>query len=146
MLVLRPAARGGWQVLCMRRAAGTRSPGTWETIHGHIKPGESAAHAAQRELHEETGLVAERFYNLSRIDSFYIHRRDVVALIPVFCAFVAAGADVRLSAEHDAHEWLVPEEAARRFSWPREARALADALALVGSGDAGGLEDVLRVE
>lgn len=130
----------------MRRAAGTRSPGTWETIHGHIMRGETASAAAIRELREETGLVAERFYNLSRIDSFYIHRRDVVALIPVFCAFVAAGSDVRLSSEHDAYEWLAPNEASRRFAWPREARALADALALVGSGSAGGLEDVLRVQ
>jgi hypothetical protein len=52
---------------------------------------------------------------------------------------------VTLSEEHDAAEWLSPEVAAHRFAWPREARALADALALLGNGDAGGLEDVLRV-
>ena len=71
--------------------------------------------------------------------------RDLVALIPAFCAMVPAGATVTLSEEHDGSEWLRPDEAARRFCWPRERRALADALALFGTGDGGGAEDVLRV-
>lgn len=142
--VLRPAG-GGWEVLCLRRAPDERSAETWETVHGHIDEGETPVAAAVRELSEETGLVAARFYNVSRVESFYLHRPDVVVLIPVFCAFVAEGAEARLSAEHDAWEWLPPARAAARFAWPRERRALADALALLGSGDAGGLEDVLRV-
>jgi hypothetical protein len=68
-----------------------------------------------------------------------------VALVPVFVAFVAPGAEVRLGPEHDAHEWLPPAEAGGRFAWPRERRALEDALRLLGSGDAGPVEDVLRV-
>lgn len=142
--VLRPTA-SGWDVLCLRRAPDERSAGTWETVHGHIQEGERPVDAAVRELAEETGLDAERFYNLSRVESFYLHRQDVVALIPVFCALVPRGAAARLSAEHDAWEWLSPERAGARFAWPREGRALADALALLGSGGAGGLEDVLRV-
>lgn len=144
MYVLRPAA-GGWEALCLRRAPGDRSPGTWESVHGHIEEGETPVAAAARELHEETGLAAERVYNVSRVESFYLHRPDEIVLIPVFCAFVAAGAAVRLSAEHDAYEWLGPARASERFAWPRERRALADALVLLGRGDAGGLEDVLRV-
>lgn len=142
--VLRPAPPG-WEVLCLRRAPGDRSPGTWESVHGHIEAEETPVAAAERELREETGLAAERLYNVSRVESFYLHRQDEVVLIPVFCAFVAAGAEPRLSAEHDACEWLGPEDAAARFAWPRERRALADALALLGRGDTGGLEDVLRV-
>ena len=38
---------------------------------------------------EETGLAAERLYNLSRVETFYQHRLDEVALVPVFAAFVA---------------------------------------------------------
>ncbi len=142
--VLRPAA-AGWEVLCLRRAPGDRSPGTWESVHGHVEEGEAPVAAAERELREETGLEAARLYNVSRVESFYLHRQDEIVLIPVFCAFVAAGAEARLSTEHDACEWLAPRAASERFSWPRERRALADALALLGRGDAGGLEDVLRV-
>jgi hypothetical protein len=68
-----------------------------------------------------------------------------VALIPVFAAFVAPSAAVQLSAEHDRAEWLRLGDAARRFAWPRERRALDDILSIVGGGDAGLLEDILRV-
>src|SRR5439155_1025253 len=54
-------------------------------------------------------------------------------------------ARVRHSAEHDRAEWLEAPAAAARFSWPRERRALDDVLSILGSGDAGLLEDVLRV-
>lgn len=142
--VLRPAG-GGVEVLCLRRAPGQRSGGSWETVHGHIQDGEHPADAAVRELREETGFTAVRLYNVSRVESFYLHRRDVVALIPAFCAVVPPGAAALVSVEHDRAEWLPPEEAARRFAWPRERRALADALALLPGGDAGLLDDVLRV-
>ena len=142
--VLRPSQRG-LEALCLRRAAGTRCAGTWETVHGHILAGEQPVTAALRELKEETGLDAERLYNVSRVEAFYLHARDEVALIPVFAAFVAPGPGVSSYAEHDAAEWLPLEAAARRMAWPREARALADVAALFTAGDAGGLDDVLRI-
>ena len=142
--VLRAGA-GGWEALVLRRGPHGRSPGAWETVHGHLLEGEAPVDAALRELAEETGLVPDRLYNLSRVETFYLHRRDVVALIPVFCALVGAGAAVRLSAEHVEAAWLDAEAARARFVWPREARALADALRLLGGGDAGAVEDVLRV-
>ena len=139
--------RGGQGLRCLvlRRAAGGRCPGSWETVHGHIEEGERPWEAAARELEEETGLEAARLYNLSRVEAFYQHREDEVALVPVFVAFVAPDTAVRLGPEHDAHEWLVPEDAGARFAWPRERRALEDAVQLLGSGDGGPLEDVLRV-
>ena len=89
--------------------------------------------------------MPEKFYNLSRTEAFYQHRTNEVALIPVFVAFVPATATVRLSEEHDRAEWLSARDAAQRFAWPRERRAVDDILSIVGGGDAGLLEDVLRV-
>jgi dihydroneopterin triphosphate diphosphatase len=133
------------ECLVLRRAAGGRCPGSWETVHGHIEAGESPAAAARRELAEETGLAAERLYNLSRVESFYQHGIDEVALVPVFAAFVGAAAAVRTGVEHDRFEWLAPADARRRFAWPREGRALDDIVRLLGSGNAGPVEDVLRI-
>ncbi len=144
LYVLRGAA-GALECLVLRRAPGGRCPGSWETVHGHIEAGETPVEAAVRELAEETGLAAERLYNLSRVETFYQHRLDEVALVPVFAAFVAPAAGVRTASEHDRFEWLSPADARRRFSWPREARALDDILALLGAGHGGPVDDVLRV-
>lgn len=133
------------EVLVLRRGPRGRCPGSWETVHGTIEAGETPVDASLRELREETGLAAERLYNVSRTEAFYQHRTDEVALIPVFAAFVAAGATPTLSAEHDRAEWLPPDAAAPRWAWPRERRAMEDILSIVGGGDAGLLEDVLRV-
>lgn len=133
------------EVLALRRAESGRSPGSWETIHGTIEEGETAVEAALRELREEAGLSAERLYNVSRVEAFFRHAVGRVAFIPVFAAFVDAALVPRLSPEHDLAVWLPPAEAAARFSWPRERRALEDVVALLGRGDGGLLEDALRV-
>jgi 8-oxo-dGTP pyrophosphatase MutT (NUDIX family) len=142
--VLRSAG-AALECLALRRSAGGRCPGSWETVHGHIEPGESPSAAAQRELREETGLEPLRLYNLSRVELFYQHRADEVALVPVFAAFVDPAAEVRISPEHDRYAWLGPDAARGRFAWPRERRTLDDLIALIGRGDGGVLEDVLRV-
>ena len=133
------------EVLVLRRGPHGRCPGSWEAVHGTIELGETPVQASRRELLEETGFVPERFYNLSRTEAFYQHTSDEMALIPAFAAFVAANSSPRLSPEHDRAEWLTPADAARRFAWPRERRALDDILSILGGGNAGLLEDVLRV-
>ena len=137
--------RESLEVLALRLAQGGRSPGSWETVHGTIEEGETAVEAALRELREEAGFSADRLYNVSRVEAFYRHAAGEVALIPVFAAFVDVARVPRLSPEHDLAAWLTPAEAAARFSWPRERRALEDVVALFGRGDGGLLEDVLRV-
>lgn len=134
----------GLEVLTLRRGPGGRCPGSWEVVHGSIEAGESPVEAARREMREETGLAPARFYNLSRVESFYRHRVDEIGFIPVFAALVDRP-DVKLSSEHDAFEWRPVPAAQGTLAWPRERRALDDILVLLGKGDAGVLEDVLRV-
>src|SRR2546429_928685 len=102
----------GLEVLVLRRAPGGRSPGSWETVHGHIEPGETPVQAALRELREETGIEPARLYNVSRVEAFYRHQTNEIVLIPVFAGLVDARAAVRHSAEHDRAEWLRPPRAA----------------------------------
>ncbi len=143
--VLRPSGPASVEVLALRRSAAGRCPGAWETVHGHIDGQEGPVRAAVRELGEETGLEPLRLYNLSRVETFYRHLTDEVALIPVFGAIVGEVATVVLSDEHDAHEWVTPKEAALRYSWPRERRAILDVLELIGTGSAGAVDDVLAI-
>ena len=133
------------EVLTLRRGLGGRCPGSWETVHGHIEEGELPQAAALRELHEETGIRPSRLYNLSRVETFYLHRSDHLSLVPVFAAFAAPDDAVKLGPEHDAFEWLGLDPARTRFAWPRERRALGDIEILLAGGDAGAVEDVLRV-
>ncbi|MEO6068715.1 MAG: NUDIX domain-containing protein [Gemmatimonadota bacterium] len=134
-----------WELLTLRRAAGTRCTGAWEVVHGHLEGDERPVAAALRELREETGFEAERVYNLSRVETFYRHATDEVALIPVFVALVAGGQEPVLGPEHDAHRWRPLAEATQALAWPRSARALEDIARIFAGVDVGPLEDVLRV-
>jgi dihydroneopterin triphosphate diphosphatase len=140
---VRPLATG-WQVLALERSLDTRCPTAWESIHGRIEPNEHPEDAALRELREETGLEADRLYNVT-CQSFYLHTTNTVQVAVVFCAFIAEPATVSLGSEHSRYEWLPFEAAAKRYVWPRERDALRDIEILLGSGSAGPMEDVLRV-
>jgi 8-oxo-dGTP pyrophosphatase MutT (NUDIX family) len=144
LYVVRPAA-AQMETLLLRRGKNTRCTGAWEAVHGHIEGVELPVDAALRELHEETGLHPTKLYNLSRVESFYQHRLDEIALIPVFVAMTHPGDQVLLSDEHDDFAWMTLAEASHRCAWPRERRALSDIQAMLGSGAAGPLEDVLRI-
>jgi type II secretory ATPase GspE/PulE/Tfp pilus assembly ATPase PilB-like protein/8-oxo-dGTP pyrophosphatase MutT (NUDIX family) len=141
--VIRPLP-DGWKVLVVRRANDTRCPGAWETVHGRIEDNERPEAAAKREVREETGLQIDRLYNVT-VQPFYLHMLETIQLAVVFAAFVTEPAEVTLGTEHQDYEWLSVDEASGRFVWPRESEALAQIQHLLKSGDAGPVEDVLRV-
>jgi len=141
--VIRPLA-SGWRVLTLQRALDTRCPTAWETVHGHIEEGEEPEDAAVREVREESGLEVARLYNVT-VQPFYLHRTHTVQLAVVFAAFVNEPATVLLGSEHQRGEWLSVDEALERFQWPREREALREIAHLLRAGDAGPVEDVLRV-
>lgn len=133
-----------WRVLALRRGTGTRCPGAWEAVHGRIESEEAPEDAAVREVLEETGLTIKRLYNVT-VHSFYLHHTARVEVAIVFCGFVDSGAVVTLGQEHVEYTWLSMEDAAARFLWPRATQALGEIRQLLGTGDAGPAEDVLRV-
>ena len=133
-----------WKVLVLQRGADTRCPSSWETVHGHVESGETTAQAAQREVAEETGLTIDRLYVIT-VQPFFIQKTQTVELAVVFAAFVAGGQELTLGGEHVRSEWLTVPDAMKRFIWPRERVALTEIVDLLATGDAGAVEDVLRV-
>lgn len=135
---------GNWEALVLRRAANTRCTGAWETVHGRIESDERPERAALRELREETGLTAQRLYNVA-VQPFYLHQWGEVTLAVAFAAVVEGDTPVALSEEHDRADWLPVPDAIDRYAWPRSKTALAEIAYLLRNGDAGALEDVLKL-
>ncbi|MBC8089621.1 MAG: NUDIX domain-containing protein [Phycisphaerae bacterium] len=152
VVVLREATSSGstvpadsrWDVLTLQRAAGTRCTGAWEIVHGRIERGEKPEQAALREVFEETGLEPLRLYSIT-VNSFYLHQTGTVYLALVFAAVVPAARPVTLGPEHAVAEWRTFVDASEILAWPREREALMHVQHLLKSGDAGAVEDVLRI-
>jgi type II secretory ATPase GspE/PulE/Tfp pilus assembly ATPase PilB-like protein/8-oxo-dGTP pyrophosphatase MutT (NUDIX family) len=135
---------GDWRVLVLQRAADGKRPESWETVYGKTETRERPEKAAVRELREETGLSPSALYNVT-VSSFYLHDSRTIQMCITFAAFVADDCVVELSEEHQRFEWLPMDGACDRFTWPREAHALRDAFHLLKTGNAGPVEDVLRI-
>ena len=134
----------GWRVLALQRAPDTRCPAAWEPVHGHIEAGEEPEDAAVREVREETGLAIDSLY-IVRVQPFYLRKLRAVELAIVFAAFVRSPREVVLGTEHEAAEWLSVDEALSRYAFPAERASLREIAELLATGDAGPVDDVMRI-
>ncbi|HUI11651.1 MAG TPA: NUDIX domain-containing protein [Bacteroidota bacterium] len=117
--------RDGGEYLVVRRAPGeTVYPGLWQFVTGRVEKREKAPEAALRELREETGTVPARFWVVPAVNEFYDRSADAIRQVALFAAELEPAAAVRLSAEHDAFEWLPYAEARRRLVWPGQRNCL----------------------
>ncbi|MGH8427905.1 MAG: dihydroneopterin triphosphate diphosphatase [Gammaproteobacteria bacterium] len=122
------ASRAG-EVLLLERVI---PPGFWQSVTGSLEWSESAAHAAARELFEETGIRAwGRIENLDTSACFAIrpewrhkYAADVVENHEHwFRLWLPQRVAIRLAPrEHRRHEWVPAGEAAARVSsWSNRA-------------------------
>ena len=117
---------GGARVLALRRSAGRRLAGVWQPVTGKLERGERPFAAAAREVLEETGLRPGRWWRLESPVILYDEARGGASVLPRFVAEVPCDARVVRSKEHDAHAFLTPAAAGRRFLWDSQREALAD--------------------
>ena len=109
--------------LVLQRSPGQLYEHIWQGVTGKIKSGETAWHAALREVDEETGLKVLKIWTVDRVNFYYEAAADRMNSIPVFGVELAGG-EVTLSAEHQAYRWCPVEEAAGRLLWEQQRQGL----------------------
>jgi 8-oxo-dGTP pyrophosphatase MutT (NUDIX family) len=77
-------AGGAAFLLCRRPAGMNRHAGQWALPGGRIDAGESAEHAALRELHEELGVLLEATSILGRLDDYPTRSGFVITPVVVW--------------------------------------------------------------
>jgi len=120
--------RRGRQIefLILRRAASRRVlPGVWQPVTGKRRVRETMFRAAVREVREETGFTARRWWALETTTVYPDVERDAIVVVPLFAAEVDARARVALSREHDAARWVRRRDAERRVLWESQRRGFA---------------------
>ena len=126
--------------MILRRSA--LQGGYWHVVAGGVEPGETATLAAERELCEETGLVATVSAGVEVVEyvdpltkesaARRIQHDASVAHVKVTCFHVTAPDEWEptLDWEHDGYRWCEPGDAFTAMSWPATAGALRKLLML----------------
>ncbi len=96
------------RILMMCRSPHDVLPGLWEDPSGGRDDGEALPAGAARELAEETGLTGLPLEYVRQLD--FTDRRGCRVRQFVFTAVVPDATPVRLSRDHDGHQWATADE------------------------------------
>lgn len=95
--------------LLLRRSQACRNnAGCWEFPGGKLDPGEKPDEALVREMREETGLSIQ----VCRVAGAGESELPEYKVAYLFFEATAPSSEVRLSDEHDAHQWIEPGQLA----------------------------------
>lgn len=119
------------KILLLKRARDVVYGGQWRMIGGKVNDDEKAYQAARRELHEETGLTAKKFWTIPSVNQFYDHKTDRVYQIPAFAVEVDGNATIELNHEHVDFKWFSGEEISRHIVWPEQRRLIQLLISIV---------------
>jgi 8-oxo-dGTP pyrophosphatase MutT (NUDIX family) len=116
--LVRPRATGIDVLLLHAPDVPGKHPPLWQPVSGGIEPGEDAAAACCREVHEESGLRIRTDALVCVIDRIRIHARPGLTLDKAVFAALAPEGEIRLDTlEHDGHEWVGVSDVEARLHW-----------------------------
>ena len=97
--------RDGNRFLICRRPAEKSCGGLWEFVGGKAEPGETLKQALVRECREELGITVAVEDIFMEVTHAY---PDITVHLTLFCARIEEGSPRLI--EHEALEWITPEE------------------------------------
>jgi bis(5'-nucleosidyl)-tetraphosphatase len=102
--------------------------GHWDFPKGKLEPNETMIEAAERELHEETGLTARILPGFEKSLTYKFKERGVLIQKTVsFFIGKTELAPVTLSREHKDYAWLTYQEAHQRLTYKNAQEILEQA-------------------
>ena len=114
--VVNSIVRSKGRVLLLQRSDKVGSyRGQWAGVSGFIEPHEADKEAARRELLEEVSIESPRF--VRKIDPIRFRDKGTVWCVHPFLVQVT-NPKIRIDWEHQAYEWVAPEEVARYQTVP----------------------------
>jgi dATP pyrophosphohydrolase len=122
------------QFLLLQRRADAPFASSWQAIHTRVLPDESALSAAERAMHETTGLVADAVYSADYVNQIFDHTRDAIVLIPVFAFEVPVQTRVEPGPDFLAFEWCERDEATTRLLWSGQRWSVRHIDDVIGTG------------
>ena len=101
----------------------------WDFPKGLLDKGETGLDAAKRETREEAGISKFKLTPNFKETAHYFTRRDGKPILKYVAMFLAEvkSSKVKLSWEHDEHEWLPYKEAHDRITLPQMKKVLEKA-------------------
>ncbi len=130
-------ARGRWVACLGARQRSGDGPLVWSIPKGHVEDGESMAHAAVREVREETGLLGEIEDTLGDVTYWYA-RRDaegrplrVWKRVRFFLLRYRGGRFADRDDELDAVRWFPLDDAETAIAYASEQELVRRARALL---------------
>jgi len=100
----------------------------WSFPKGHIEPGENDRQAALREVHEETGIVAEVVERLGEIDFWFtVEGRRIHKTVHHFLMVAVGGELSDSDPEVESVEWVPLDDVHSRLAYSDERSLLRKA-------------------
>lgn len=110
--------------LVLHRAAQACDAGCWTALNGECQGDETAIHAVERLVRQETGFRVVDLWALDYLHGRYEPQGDRVNVMPVFAVEVTDAVTALVLEQHDDARWLTLDQAMQLLRLPGQREGL----------------------